>query len=308
MASSASNRPEDNLTLILVPGRTGQIRRWHLSWRWLHLLGGGLVVLTLALIAGTVDWVHTRTEIAELDALRRETREQQERLQAYAQQIQDISSALARVGDFERKLRVITNLDPAEPLPLPGIGGVEGDGLEAHELVGLTRAGRHRRMVQSLSQLQEASVGAEQSLVELVKHLEDQTARLLATPSIAPTRGWVTSGFGYRSSPFTGRRELHRGIDIAARQGTPILAPADGRVRYAAKDRMLGQMVIVKHGYGIETIFGHLSEALVKPGDKVKRGDRIALMGNSGRSTGPHLHYQVNVNGVAVNPRNYMLD
>jgi murein DD-endopeptidase MepM/ murein hydrolase activator NlpD len=145
-------------------------------------------------------------------------------------------------------------------------------------------------------------------LAGLITHLEDQTARLLATPSIAPTKGWATSGFGYRTSPFTGNREHHRGLDIAGRSGTAVKAPSDGKVVYVGRKRALGNTVVIRHGYSIETIYGHLSEVLVKPGQKVERGEMIARMGSTGRSTGPHLHYQVEVNKKAVNPRNYILD
>ena len=211
-------------------------------------------------------------------------------------------------GRLDRKLRIITDLDPEDPLPLPGIGGLEGDGLEPVRVAALTRRHRKRRMLEGLDRLEAAAEAQGQRLEELIAHLEARTARLGATPSLAPTRGWVTSDFGYRSSPFTGTREFHRGLDIAGRVGTPIVAPAEGRVRYVGEHPALGQTVILRHGYGLETVYGHLSEVAVKAGQKVKRGEIIARMGNTGRSTGPHLHYQVQAKGVPVNPRNYILD
>jgi murein DD-endopeptidase MepM/ murein hydrolase activator NlpD len=163
-------------------------------------------------------------------------------------------------------------------------------------------------MTESFERLGEAANTEASSLQSLIQHLENQQARLAATPSIVPTRGWVTSAFGYRASPFTGNREFHHGIDIAGRMGTAILAPADGVVRFAGKRRGLGKTISVTHGYGMETIYGHLSDIDVKPGGKVRRGQVLAKMGNTGRSTGPHLHYQVEVSGKPVNPYNYMLD
>ena len=135
-----------------------------------------------------------------------------------------------------------------------------------------------------------------------------QMVPLAATPSVTPTKGWVTSGFGYRSSPFTRNREFHRGIDIAGRVGTSVVAPADGRVRFVGSKRSLGNSIVLEHGYGIESLYGHLSELGVKVGQRVRRGEQIGAMGSTGRSTGPHLHYQVEVNGAPVNPRNYILD
>lgn len=303
-----SGDPTDSITLMVVPGRTGSIRRWTLPQRWLRIGTGASVALALLLVAGIVDYVRMHTRVGELDRLREETSEQRAAIEDYAERMRQISDELARVGEFDRKLRVIANLEPGNAGTLPGIGGIDTAGFEFGAATGLTRARRHERMLEGLEQLSEAAKRREESLAALIDHLEHQTARLGATPSIWPTKGWITSGFGYRTSPFTGLRELHRGLDIAGRAGTPILAPADGRVRTAQNHRGLGKMVIVRHGYGVESLYGHLSEILVEPGQRIKRGERLGLMGSTGRSTGPHLHYQVNVNGVAVDPRSYILD
>ncbi len=298
----------DVVTLLYVPGPAGTIRRYHVRRAWIRRGMAGLVALTAAALLLIVDYVQVRGQVAELDSLRGETREQREQLMDYADKMEAISNQLAGIGRLDRKLRVITNLDPSDPLPLPGIGGVEGQLLEAHQLTGLTRERRHQRMMESLGRLSEAADSEEKSLEGLIEHLEDQTARLVRTPSITPTKGWVTSAFGYRTSPFTGNREFHRGVDIAARKGTQIVAPADATVRYVGQRRHLGNTLILRHGYGVESVYGHLAETMVKRGQKLKRGETIALMGTTGRSTGPHLHYQVEVNGVPVNPRNYILD
>ena len=300
--------PADDLTLMLVPGRTGQIRRWTLRRRLIRTLEAAAIVAALLLVVGSVDYVRLRTQVSELNQLRTEAREQRQEISAYSERMRNLTDELARVGEFDRKLRVIADLEPGSAATLAGIGGLESDGLELGLTSGLTRARRQERMMRGLENLGEAAKRRQESLQELLSHLESQTARLSATPSIAPTKGWVTSTFGYRTSPFTGLRELHRGLDVAGRAGTPIVASADGRVRIAQKHRGLGHMVILRHGYGIETLYGHLAEILVKQGERVRRGERIGLMGSSGRSTGTHLHYQINVNGVAVSPKNYILD
>ena len=120
--------------------------------------------------------------------------------------------------------------------------------------------------------------------------------------------GWTTSSFGYRISPFTGRREFHKGFDIANRKGTPIISTADGMIAFAGPKGLLGNMVAIDHGHGMVTRYGHIHEIIKKRGERVKRGETIALVGNTGRSTGPHLHYEVRLNGVAVNPVNYFLN
>ena len=307
-ASSTGPAPSDVVTFLYVPGPAGTIRRFHLHRSWIRRGIAGAVVLLAAALMLCVDYVNVRRGILELDGLRAETRSQREQLMDYADEMELIAGQLAAINRLDRKLRVITNLDPSDPLPLPGIGGVQGEMLEAHQLTGLTRQRRHQRMMESLGRLSEAAESGEKSLVGLIEHLEDQTAQLVRTPSIVPTKGWVTSSFGYRTSPFTGNREFHRGVDIAARKGTPIIAPADAKVRYAGQRRHLGNTIVLRHGYGVETVYGHLAELEVKRGQTVQRGETIALMGTTGRSTGPHLHYQVEVNGVPVNPRNYILD
>jgi murein DD-endopeptidase MepM/ murein hydrolase activator NlpD len=298
----------DTLTLMLVPGSSGQIRRFQLRKTWLRRAGSCAAIALFAACALSVDYVRVRHRLAQFDELQKLTAQQQEELDAYSERLAELSKGLAKVAQFDRKLRVITNLDPADGVPLPGIGGVEEELSVDDELLGVSRERRRERLTRVFERLTQATQAQQSSLADLVAHLEDQTARLSGTPSIAPARGWVTSKFGYRTSPFTGSRELHRGVDIAGRTGTPIVAPADGVVRFAGAKRALGQAVAIRHGYEIETVFGHLSKILVQPGQQVKRGEKIALMGNSGRSTGPHLHYQVEVGGTPVNPQNYILD
>jgi murein DD-endopeptidase MepM/ murein hydrolase activator NlpD len=140
----------------------------------------------------------------------------------------------------------------------------------------------------------------------LIDKLEEQRNILSATPSIMPTNGVITSRFGYRKSPFSGRSELHKGIDIANKKGTSVVATADGVVIFAGMRGLFGRIVTIDHGHGIITHYAHLDKTLKKEGDNVKRGDIIAKMGNSGRSTGPHLHYEVRLNGIPVNPTKYI--
>ena len=121
-------------------------------------------------------------------------------------------------------------------------------------------------------------------------------------------RGWVTSDFSVRLDPYTGERVMHEGLDVAAALGSKVRAPADGTVVFAGVEGGYGRVLVVDHGYGLKTRYGHLLKTDVKVGDKVHRGQAIAQVGNSGRSTGPHLHYEVRVNGVADNPRKFILE
>jgi len=308
VANPTERGPEDTLTLMIVPGQAGSIRRFHVPRLWIRratLAGVGLAVGLLAL---SIDYVRVRANLYELDRLRAETAEQRQQIHEYAEKMEAISTKLGRIDGFERKLRIITNLDPADPLPLPGIGGTDGGMLSADDVSWMSRSKRHEAMKEGLETLANAMDAQDQSLQGLIHHLEDQSARLVHTPSIAPAQGWITSQFGYRMSPYTGEREFHKGLDIASRMGTPIYAAADGEVVYAQQKKSLGYAVKLRHGYGIETVYGHMEETLVKAGDTVKRGQQIGLMGSTGRSTGPHCHYAVLVNGKGVDPRNYILD
>jgi len=145
-------------------------------------------------------------------------------------------------------------------------------------------------------------------LESVIDAFHDRLSYLTSVPSIWPVKGWITSGFGYRISPFTHTLQFHEGVDIANAPGTPVKAPAEGYVLYAGWARGYGNVIILGHGYGISTVFGHLEKILVKQGDHVNRGDVIGLLGSTGRSTGPHLHYEVRVNGVPVNPLNFLIE
>ncbi|MEA3432887.1 MAG: M23 family metallopeptidase [candidate division WOR-3 bacterium] len=146
-----------------------------------------------------------------------------------------------------------------------------------------------------------------ESLSDLELNLARSRKQLEHTPSIMPTWGRITSGFGWRRDPFTGRRSFHNGIDIANKKGTPVVATASGEVIYVGRMGHLGTCVKIKHGYGYISLFGHLETAAVKTGDNVERGNIIGYLGNSGRSTGPHLHYTIMKYGRDVNPLNYIL-
>ncbi|MBH0194638.1 MAG: M23 family metallopeptidase, partial [Nitrospira sp.] len=161
---------------------------------------------------------------------------------------------------------------------------------------------------EGLEWLSKEATVQERILNELDLAAEQRSTRWAATPSIWPVRGWVTSGFGPRVSPFTEKPAWHDGLDIGAAPNAPVQAPAQGRVTATGFDPKLGNVVRLDHGFGIETLYGHLAKSLVKEGQRVNRGDVIALVGSSGLSTGPHLHYMVKVNGQALDPTKYILE
>jgi murein DD-endopeptidase MepM/ murein hydrolase activator NlpD len=143
---------------------------------------------------------------------------------------------------------------------------------------------------------------------ELDQHILDKDSFIKSTPTLLPTRGWITSYYGQRKSPYSGRIKMHEGIDIGAKIGTPIVAPADGLITFSGKKPGFGVLVQIDHGYGVETIFAHAKTANVRKGQEIKRGALIAQVGNTGYSTGPHVHYEIRVNGTPVDPLYYILD
>lgn len=137
--------------------------------------------------------------------------------------------------------------------------------------------------------------------------MSDENTLLFSTPILEPVNGWFSSGYGYRKSPFSKSSKFHRGLDIAAQVGAPIYAPADGVIEKVDYDSGYGNHIAIKHGFGFVTRYAHCSETLVTLGQKVRRGDMIGRVGTSGRSTGPHLHYEIHLNGNTVDPKKYIL-
>jgi murein DD-endopeptidase MepM/ murein hydrolase activator NlpD len=234
---------------------------------------------------------------------------QRRQIQNFANEINALKFKLLSLNDFENKIRIIANLEkPAGNDSLFGVGGSIPDDLETR----LDTTERHnsllREMHEQVDQLNLASTNQNKGFTSLLYYLENQRNLLASTPAISPVKGWITSRFGYRNSPFTGRREFHKGLDIGARKKSPIIAPADGTVSYVGTKGLLGRVIYLDHGHGVTTRFGHIHKSLKKRGDAVKRGDRIALVGNTGRTTGSHVHYEVRLNGIPVNPIKYILD
>jgi murein DD-endopeptidase MepM/ murein hydrolase activator NlpD len=211
--------------------------------------------------------------------------------------------------DFQKKARLLANLDDLpEDVTEVGVGGPEYDPAtalytvndETREAVSLIDA--------DIGKLARQARLQRESYQEIVDKLSASQALLDATPSIRPVAtGYISSRFGRRMDPFTGRASWHRGVDFAARLGTPIYATADGVVSFAGKWFEFGWTVEVSHGYGLVTRYAHCSKLLVQKGQRVKRGEVIARVGSTGRSTATHLHYEVLVDGSRRNPLAYVL-
>ncbi len=231
-------------------------------------------------------------------------------IRQFAADIDDLKKKLVALNGFEHQIRVLANLDtPDNSRSYLGIGGAMPSDLKPTADLTEKQSALIREMHGQVDQLQNAAAVQKSDLRYLMNGVVEKQNFLAATPSIHPLKeGWVTSNFGNRTSPFTGLEEFHTGLDVGAAEGTPILAPGNGTVTFAGVKGLYGKMIIISHGHGMATRYAHLSRILKKNGDKVKRGEVVGLVGQTGRSTGPHLHYEVRLNGTAVNPQNYILN
>lgn len=300
----------ESFTLIVVPDRHADVRRFKLQKRW--LLQGASVIVVFAVVAAVMvgHYFSVVGSARENPALREENLKLRSELAVIREQLDHVSGTIERVERFDQKLRAMTLLSdpqrnlamgPTEPQPLQGSG-------DTNQFVRSQQAESPQSLGQKLDKISAEATRQEQSLQELQAYFAEQKSLLASVPSIWPTRGWVTSDFGSRLDPYTSERVMHAGLDIAGPHGKEIVAPADGTVVFAGLEGGYGNVLVVDHGYGIKTRYGHLAAIKVKAGEKLKRGDTIAAMGNTGRSTGPHLHYEVRVNGIAQNPRKFILD
>lgn len=274
-----------------------------------------LLFLIVAALAGMNLYLwdfYSKAQVLErqLEESQKLVRDSEGQLLSLTGKLQILESDLYRVQQFDAKLRVIMNI---EDVAASQGEEEESPSTEPSRLNNAIFLSQHRdlftRRLHSLIDELSTSVHLEEVRQQtLVTFLRENKDALLSTPSIWPAKGYLTSGFGYRSSPFTGRGSLHKGIDISNRPGTPVWAPARGTVTFSGPDGSYGICIVIDHGNNIVTRYGHLSKSLASVGQYVQRNEVIGHIGNTGRSTGPHLHYEVFVNGANVNPLRYIMN
>ena len=268
-------------TIIVVPHSRAKFRKWRVSSRQLILGGTGLVLLLGISLFSTWSLLIKAVDKQQLSDLATENQQLRSVNQEFENSIRELKG---RLGEFEQRtqqLAIVAGLEASGADQQSGVGGGE---------------------------LDDRFVDLEHQLAEIEGLMREQSRRIAATPAISPVRGILTSGFGYRSDPVTGERSLHRAIDLSTAPGQPVVATADGIVLLAERSGRLGNAVNVAHGFGFASQYGHLSRFTVHAGDRVQRGDVIGYVGNTGRATGYHLHYEVRLDGKPVNPLVYILD
>ena len=292
-------------TIVVVPQGSSATKIIELSQTALKLVASlGVTALAVVLLLG-FGMIRRSVDLARADRLENENSTLAGDLDHLRGRINLLSDTVRVLERRDAQFRLLANLDPIAPeVRGVGIGGpVPRSGTSEGELTG--RAGEVRVDLDALIRRANLLAG---SFREAADSLALHTERLAATPSIMPTAGWLSSAFSrMRAHPILHYARAHEGIDVSAPMGSPIEAPANGTVVETGWEAGYGNMVVIDHGFGIVTKFAHCSRILAHKGQKVTRGDRIALVGNTGLSTGPHLHYEVHVNGRPVDPLKYVL-
>lgn len=283
-------------TIIFVPHARAKFRKLKVSHRLLFSL---VSLVTSSLCLSTffsVQYFTSLSQTHELSKLRHENRELQSANEQFGQSVESLRNQLRTVEDRTRKLAIIAGITTLDETSQGGSGGARGDEMNASPFR------------DDIDKMSFKSHSLDKDLSVLEQKFVAQSRLLSSTPSIAPVRGILTDGFGGRSDPFTRQPGQHNAIDISSAVGQPIRSPADGIVVKAEWANGYGNVIYISHGYGYSTRYGHLSGFAVKPGARIKRGEVIGYVGSTGRSTGPHLHYEVRVNNQAVNPLEYILN
>ncbi|TMH69375.1 MAG: M23 family peptidase [Betaproteobacteria bacterium] len=304
------------MNIILVTGASARARTLTLGWR--HGLGGSFALLMLLVVfAMLINYVAlkwaTATQHSWLSAIvladqREEAQRTQERLQghlnAMAIRLGELQARMMRLDGVGERLATIAGLKPQELSALlsranPGTGGA------------ISSQPSHTLSVDEFTALIDRLAGQVEARSDQLGVLETLLVQDAANRKFLPTRlpivdSWFSSNFGYRIDPFTGQNAFHEGVDFPAEAGTPIIAAASGKVVFADVHPEYGKLVEIEHGNGLVTRYAHASLLLVRPGDLVMAGQRIASVGSTGRSTGPHLHFEIRLKGVAQNPARFL--
>ncbi|MCC6141874.1 MAG: M23 family metallopeptidase [Nitrospira sp.] len=344
MGQTQNQESSDAYTVVIFRGSTAKPLRFSFPRKFVRkLLIVGCIVVAADLLVVS-HYVIRTGEVWELSAFRSEAMSAREQTAAFSSAVDDLKKRIGVMKEVNQRLRVmlgievqksgdVTNGRGGEETPLPegslvpsSMNEKESDGTASSSnadgaiyAAGADSVATHGAsekdteaavlsVKEKLEWLSKEATSQEQILNELSQAAEQRSSRWAATPSIWPVKGWVTSGFGPRISPFTEKPAWHDGLDIGAAANAPVQAPAQGRVTSVGFDPKLGNLVRLDHGFGIETIYGHLAKSLVKEGQRVKRGDVVGLVGSTGLATGPHLHYMVKVNGQALDPNKYILE
>lgn len=308
------------LTIVLIPENARQSKQFKIS----HWVVRGFIVATAvsSLMFGYLiyDYLQLRTLRSSYQTIATENQGLRGEANLLLSNLEEVKRSLKRVQDYSEKLGELTQIKVKRFSVHTGIGPLSPQEYQhAKQNMVATEDQQHipvgidldrlmfRTVFENMKQVGNNANQNALRLQKLLSTLSQQKSLLASVPSISPVDGWITSGFGARESPFTRERDVHLGLDIAAPIGTPFYSPADGVVIFNGKKDGYGNFVMIANGYGVVTRFGHMAESLVEAGQRVTRGEQIGTVGMTGRTTGPHLHYEVMLNGINVDPSRFIL-
>jgi murein DD-endopeptidase MepM/ murein hydrolase activator NlpD len=297
-------RRKKHFSVLIIPHNEGKILKKKISATFLYSLSFSLILLISVVLFFSFDFFGEVLDRVKLSRLEKENRHLESKLVDLNSVILKLKGEMANLMEKEENVRMVFGLPEVDAqLREVGVGGQMPNQFPNPTL--------------TVTQIQEAEIELDkllrqtrferESFDQIYSNLSERKKVLDHTPSIPPTEGYLSRGFGIRIDPFTGKRQPHLGIDLATDIGTPVYATADGRISFVGRDPGLGKMVRIDHLFGYTTVYAHLSQVKIKRGQNVKRGEVIGAVGNTGYSTGPHLHYEVHLRGQPKNPLNYVL-
>ncbi|MCX7943891.1 MAG: peptidoglycan DD-metalloendopeptidase family protein [Deltaproteobacteria bacterium] len=303
-------------TIFFIPDDSPKRYQFSISKKSILVGLGVFCVLAILFFIVVIHYAFLQDMAWENLHLRAENNKLSSELKDLSAETKKLAEALNKVEIFKNKIKLIASINDSDRnLSIGPIGDMNKENIinlpSLEDLSYLNSKTKMMRLsiLRSRVELLSGEIEINQKeMEELHKYFEERKEILRSTPARWPCYGWITSEFGFRYDPFTGEKTFHRGIDIATSIGVPVIAPADGTVVSTGFNAGLGNEIVIDHGLGIVTLYGHLNDIKVRAGDRVIRGQTIGTVGNSGRTTGPHLHYEVIVNGINVNPRKYIIE
>ncbi|NIO04240.1 MAG: peptidoglycan DD-metalloendopeptidase family protein [Proteobacteria bacterium] len=295
----------DHLTILIFSRDSSNVKRYKIPKPLLALVLITLPILIILAVILSLHFVNNTNYAIEITDFEKQNSIQQQEIRFFSEEIAGLQDRIAQMKEFDSKLRMIANLEN-RPSPFFGVGGPFPEDFR-ERIWSPNNSDSFARSARpdSTHSGQEAHF-PERAVREFGDLVQEGVGQLPYVPSVWPCRGWIIGDFGLRISPLTGRPEMYEGIEISNSLDAPIVAPADGLVTTAGTDPEHGRMVVLSHGHGITTRYGNLARMDVTIGQKVRKGEVIGRMGNTGRSIGPHLYYEVRVKGIPTNPRNYL--
>lgn len=282
-------------TLMILPHDTSNVKKIQLNSNWFRVFAIISIIFWVSSLFMFFNYFSLKNRVAYLEDVEKKAIKQKLEMENLNSKIQFLETQLARLQNMDLKVREMVNLEvnSSGATFAGGNSNIKSDDMA-------------KVMLEKAENLEKEIKIREKSMSELIEYLEDRRSLFMATPSLWPARGFITSDFGWRRDPITGVTEFHEGIDISSPYGTKVVAAAEGVVIESGSDAGYGKVVVIDHGYGIVTRYAHLSASYVPVGKKVKKGEVIGAVGNSGKSTGPHVHYEVRIDGVPINPLKYL--